>query len=87
MSLTLITINIFDRTKLKTCCDYIKENEHIELSESTFIIKTSLALEMLRRELSEYFDKTDTLFATKIPDSKWISFHLGGKRKWIEENV
>jgi len=87
MSLKIITINIFDPTNRSSCIQQITEEDHIKLTDSTYLLHTSKSLDILRREMAEYFDKTDTLFISKVPDKQWISFHFGKHKSWVEENV
>ncbi len=88
MSVALIVFNIFDPNNQKACRDQIEASEHFKINDSSYLIKTSQSLDILRRELSEYFDKTDVLVISRLRDLNWISYHVGKKnRDWIEENA
>jgi hypothetical protein len=88
MSVVNITFNIADPNKKLACQDYIKSKVHIEINESSYIVKTTQILEFLRKGIAEFMDKDDKLFITKVRDKDWISFRLGkNKRQWIEDNV
>jgi hypothetical protein len=88
MSIIIISFNIADKDKKDACRDYIQSKDHIEINETSYIIKTSQILEFLRKGIAEFMEKDDKLFIAKIRDKDWISFQLGrSKRQWIEENI
>jgi hypothetical protein len=87
MSLKLITFNIADLLKSDGCRDEIMADHHLKLTEQAYLVNSSKNIDILRRELSRFCDKADELFICKLRAGEWISFHLGAKRKWIEENV
>jgi hypothetical protein len=88
MSVVIITFNIADPNKKLACQVYIKSKEHIEINESSYVVKTTQILEFLRKGIAEFMDKDDKLFIMKVREKDWISFRLGkNKRQWIEENV
>ena len=87
MSLKLITFSIFDESKKAECIEYIKSFEHIEVAGSSFIINNSQPLDLLRREIAYFTDKADELILVKLRENDFLTFHLGSKRKWIEERL
>lgn len=87
MSLKLITFIIADPLKAVACQNEIMADSHLKLTASTYLISTSKNIDIMRRELSHYLDKPDELFICKLRAGDWISFHLGAREKWIEENI
>lgn len=64
------------------------QDDHLKINESSFLVRNSKAIDMIRREIVDFFDKTDELFIGKIHKNDWTSWHLGKKRRdWIEEFV
>jgi hypothetical protein len=87
MSLLLITFNISDQSKKEACRGYILTQEHIEISDCTFIVKSTQILEFWRKELAEFMQGDDKLFISVIEGKSWISYRLGRNRRTWTENV
>ena len=87
MSVKLITFSIADPVNSGECVKEIMADSHLKLTPQTYLVSTSKNIDILRRELSHYLDKADELFICKLRAGDWISFHLGARKKWIEENV
>ncbi|MEP7234305.1 MAG: hypothetical protein ABI778_03320 [Ignavibacteriota bacterium] len=87
MSLKLISFTIADASKFSECVKEITAEPHLKLNEQTYLLETSKHIDILRRELAYYLDKPDELFICKLRAGEWISFHLGAKKKWIDERV
>jgi len=87
MSIKLINFSIADLKNNDACIEHIQTHDHLVVAGSGFLVNTSKSLDILRRELAEYFDKADELFIVKLKEKDWLSFHLGAKKKWIEENI
>jgi hypothetical protein len=88
MSLKIISFKIADPVKADAAQNQITEDGHLKIAESTYLVSTSKAIEILRRDLSPFFEKTDELFISKVPANGYITFHFGKKKRdWIEEKI